>query len=235
MRGKTSTSDRLPNPATKFLQWNGKQKAFIYYDKEAVGKDEDGNEKVGMNVSYDLKDFLVLTTRASIGGWSDEHNAKVWSNEVGRIGEDTLYVMAGSEKITEGIYKEVKDTIVANGGKFQSIIYAYNLKAKELVRLSLKGGALGSFMDWKTESKVNPENVTLTLIGSEKKKKGAVTYYVPTFDSKETTEKEEALVEPIVNDLEEYFTSFKSENKAEEVSIHDDADIEEKAITDLPF
>ena len=97
------------NPSTKFLQWKSNEKCFEFYNKETQQK-----EKIGLPFK-----FLVLDEMHTISGWNDASSSGIYSNEVKFISKEVMTVkpFKGNE-IAKGLYKDIKEKIVAAGGHY---------------------------------------------------------------------------------------------------------------------
>lgn len=207
------------NPAKKWLEWKGSkdQGFFQYYDK-----DEGENIEV-----KDKMRFLVLEEFHAVGGWSDDEESGIYSNEVLFIGKEPLKVKTYSGKeIAEGLYKEIRNTVSDAGGKYKKKIYA--VMNGEIVVIELHGAATQSWGDFtkKDHRRLKEEWVTVEKV--EERKKGAIKYKVPIFQFDKSMSDEELaevteLAQPLIEYLEgkngstEQTSASDIEVKAEEV------------------
>jgi hypothetical protein len=168
---KQAFSQPQSNPATKFLSWKSNDKCFSYYDKE---------KSTNVKVELPFK-FLVLDELHTISGWNDASSSSIYSNEVKFISKEPMTVkpFKGNE-IAKGIYKDIKDKIVAAGGHYVKSIYIM-LEDGSLANIQLKGAAVQKWGEFtaKTRSRLTDEWIIVkdTLEG----KKGAVKFYTPNF------------------------------------------------------
>jgi hypothetical protein len=187
------------NPATKFIEWKSNEKCFNYYDKEAQ-----------KNVAIPLPfKFLTLDELHTIKGWNDASGSNIFSNEVKYISKDIMTVkpFKGNE-IAKGIYKDIKDKIVAAGGHYTKSIYIM-LEDGTLANLQLKGSAVQAWGEFtqKTRSRLSDEWVSVKT--TKDGKKGAVKFSVPefTFDGSLTDEQNNQADE-VFNVLESYLKTY---------------------------
>lgn len=202
------------NPATKFIDWKSNDKCFSYYDKE--------NQK---NVSIPLPfKFLVLDELHTIKGWNDATSSAIYSNEVKFISKEVMTVkpFKGNE-IAKGLYKDIKDKIVAAGGHYTKSVYIM-LEDGSLANIQLKGSAVQKWGDFtqKTRNRLPDEwvQVATALEG----KKGAVKFWTPEFTFLQSLNADEAnLADEAFNTLETYLKAYliKAEPIIEDVTDND--------------
>lgn len=208
------------NPATKFIDWKSNDKCFSYYDKE---------EQKNISIPLPFK-FLVLDELHTIKGWNDATSSNIYSNEVKFISKETLTVkpFKGNE-IAKGLYKDIKEKIVAAGGHYIKSIYIM-LEDGSLANIQLKGSAVQKWGDFtqKTRNRLPDEwvQVATALEG----KKGAVKFFTPEFTFfKSLSEDEANLADEAFNTLETYLKAYlvKAEPIIEYVDpIDNDDDLE---------
>jgi hypothetical protein len=194
------------NPATKFIDWKSNDKCFSYYDKE---------EQKNILVSLPFK-FLVLDELHTIKGWNDATQSSIYSNEVKFISKELMTVkpFKGNE-IAKGLYKDIKDKIVAAGGHYVKSIYIM-LEDGTLANLQLKGSSVQKWGEFtqKTRSRLTDEwvQVATALEG----KKGAVKFNTPEFTFLRSINDDEAKqADEVFDTLEAYLKTYLA--KAEPV------------------
>lgn len=204
------------NPATKFLDWKSNDKCFEYYDKEK-------QEKVSVALPFK---FLVLDELHTIKGWNDASSSGIFSNEVKFISKEVMTVkpFKGNE-IAKGLYKDIKEKIVAAGGHYVKSIYIM-LEDGSLANLQLKGSAVQKWGEFtqKTRNRLPDEWVQVSK--AIEGKKGAVKFFTPDFSFKRSITEDEAMqADEAFNILETYLKTYlaKSEPIIEEV-LQDDPD-----------
>ena len=187
------------NPATKFIEWKSNDKSFNYYDKESQ-----------KNVAIPLPfKFLTLDELHTIKGWNDASGSNIFSNEVKYISKDIMTVkpFKGNE-IAKGIYKDIKDKIVAAGGHYTKSVYIM-LEDGTMANLQLKGSAVQAWGEFtqKTRSRLSDEWVSVKT--AKDGKKGAVKFAVPefTFDGS-LNEEQNAQADEVFNQLESYLKTY---------------------------
>lgn len=187
------------NPATKFIDWKSNEKCFSYYDKEEA-----------KNVLIPLPfTFLVLDELHTIKGWNDATSSSIYSNEVKFISKEVMTVkpFKGNE-IAKGIYKDIKEKIVAAGGHYTKSIYIM-LEDGTLANIQLKGSAVQKWGDFSQKIKTRFADEWVTVANVEEGKKGAVKFTTPLFSfAKSLTDKECDLADTAFNTLETYLKAY---------------------------
>ena len=208
------------NPATKFLDWKSNDKCFEYYDKEK-------QEKVSVALPFK---FLVLDELHTIKGWNDASSSGIYSNEVKFISKEVMTVkpFKGNE-IAKGLYKDIKEKIVAAGGHYVKSIYIM-LEDGSLANLQLKGSAVQKWGEFtqKTRNRLPDEWVQVTK--AIEGRKGAVKFFTPDFSFERSISDAEAVqADEAFNILETYLKAYlvKAEPIVEEIPQDDpDDDLE---------
>jgi hypothetical protein len=209
---KQAFSQPQSNPATKFLSWKSNDKCFSYYDKEKTA-----------NVKVELPfKFLVLDELHTISGWNDASSSGIYSNEVKFISKEPMTVkpFKGNE-IAKGIYKDIKDKIVAAGGHYVKSIYIM-LEDGSLANIQLKGAAVQKWGEFtaKTRSRLTDEWIIVkdTLEG----KKGAVKFYTPNFTFESSLSEADATqADECFNTLESYLKAYLVKAEPESITVVD--------------
>ena len=187
------------NPSTKFLDWKSNDKCFEYYDKEK-------QEKVSVPLPFK---FLVLDELHTIKGWNDASSSGIFSNEVKFISKEVMTVkpFKGNE-IAKGLYKDIKEKIVAAGGHYVKSIYIM-LEDGSLANLQLKGSAVQKWGEFtqKTRNRLPDEWVQVTK--AIEGKKGAVKFFTPDFSFERSITEDEAMqADEAFNILETYLKAY---------------------------
>lgn len=187
------------NPATKFIDWKSNDKCFSYYDKE---------QQKNISIPLPFK-FLVLDELHTIKGWNDATSSAIYSNEVKFISKEVMTVkpFKGNE-IAKGLYKDIKDKIVAAGGHYTKSVYIM-LEDGSLANIQLKGSAVQKWGEFtqKTRNRLPDEwvQVKTALEG----KKGAVKFHTPEFTFLQSlSESEMDLADEAFNILESYLKAY---------------------------
>ena len=209
------------NPATKFIEWKSNDKAFEYYDKET-------QKKVSIPLPFK---FLVLDELHAVKGWNDATSSGIYSNEVKFISKEIMTVkpFKGNE-IAKGLYKDIKEKVVAAGGHYVKSIYIM-LEDGTLANLQLKGSSVQAWGEFtqKTRSRLPEEWVIVKT--AKDGKKGAVKFSIPEFSfERSLSDAENEQADLCFDILESYLKAYlvKSEPVIEEV-------IEEEVEDDVVF
>lgn len=235
-----SNNTNVVNPAVRFFDWSGAEGTLSYYDKEA---------KVKVNVKLPFT-FIVLDTLSTIKGYSQADEVGIYSNEIRSTNEDILHVKTfKGVTVAKGIYKEIKDTIVGQGGKFaQSCYIAFfdDNKVLQIGNITFTASSLGGGENkkegyevgaWIGFTKANKANIMKGAIVMEKDERvcvnGATKFFCPKFKIKEisdeTNKKAFDLDVELQGYLETYLKSPKPSDEAEKTS----SDIETKSGDDM--
>jgi len=200
------------NPATMFIEWKSNDKAFEYYDKET-------SSKVAIPLPFK---FLVLDELHAVKGWNDATSSGIYSNEVKFISKEIMTVkpFKGNE-IAKGLYKDIKDKIVAAGGHYVKSIYVM-LEDGTLANLQLKGSSVQAWGEFtqKTRNRLPEEWVIVKT--AKDGKKGAVKFSIPEFAfERSLSDAENEQADLCFDILEAYLKAYlvKSEPVIEEENI----------------
>jgi hypothetical protein len=232
---RSAPTNMLVNPATKYLNWNSEKGQFEYWDKE--------NKK---NVAVPLPiSFLVLDQLATIKGFSDKHQGGMWSNEVKYLKEQKLKVVGKAKdgklfQIAEGLYPDIKETVVTAGGKYTRSLYTAMLNDKEeyeIVNFQLKGAAFSGWLDFEKDNRNTVLSDEIICKDFKREKKGATKYTIPIFSSQPASEEGNEAAMNLDIQLQEYLTAYFEKTQKNEEYVTDtlvNSDDEETSDT-LPF
>jgi hypothetical protein len=168
------SNPKAVNPAAKFIEFKGDTGTFQFYDKSL---------EEPKNVTLDMPlFFIVLDELSTITGWSEKLESNIYSNEVHSLTDEILKVKSFKGGFTAtGKYRDIKDSIVANGGKFTKSVYAMLITGKdsfELVHFKIVGS---SFQGW-LEKTFNTQAFGVQVKSTYQTKKGKTVYQVPVFE-----------------------------------------------------
>lgn len=227
------SQDRPTNPALRYMKV--KNGAVSYYDKES---------QENVTVPTPLE-FIVLDQLATIKGWSDADESGYWSNEVRRVGEDTLTVRTSKGMKAQGVWRDIKADPNVAGAKYHTSIYVATKgrDGLEINNLSLTGAALNAWIEFTQKHRVNTNKVVLASWADAKK--GSVSYKVPVFEAVPMgeVEKDEAveLDKQLQTYLNEYFNYTPDDGhdeqsaKQKDVVVEDFDENEPINLDDIPF
>lgn len=169
---RSQKSDRIPSPVKYYLSFNGSRGVWTYFDGE-------GRE-------LDSISFVPIATKSSVVGWSEQHKSRIYSNVVDSTSEP-MTVKAGREVLATGVWPDIKNDVVAAGGKFAANIFAMAQVGEETVPVNIQLTA-SALAKWSDFVKVHGRKIfsyEIVATKGDKQKNGAVSYYVPTFGHKE--------------------------------------------------
>jgi hypothetical protein len=151
-----SNNENLVSPCKHYLSWKGEKSfkkvkgkieetdkhSFFYYDKE---------KKEQVEVPLPVT-FLVLDVLHTIKGYSEADKAGFYSNEIKTTMFNThpFKVRLGKFDFAEGLYKDIKDSLKAKGGKYCQSVYILMKEGDEWVinNIQIMGAALENWMNF---------------------------------------------------------------------------------------
>jgi len=195
----TNEAPKSANPTSKYLEWKSNDKSFSYYDKEA-----------GENVKVELPlKFLFLQNYHTVKGWNDASESGIYSNEVFYIGSEPMTVRSfKGGVIAEGLYKDIKPTITAAGGKYNRSIYVM-LEDGTVANISLKGSGVRQWSDFMEANKNIIDNQWIEVLTSNDEKKGSIKYSTPEFTvGANLTKQDSAKADDVAAELKTYLDGY---------------------------
>lgn len=195
----TNEAPKSANPTSKYLEWKSNDKSFSYYDKEA-----------GENVKVELPlKFLFLQNYHTVKGWNDASESGIYSNEVFYIGSEPMTVRSfKGGVIAEGLYKDIKPTITAAGGKYNRSIYVM-LEDGTVANISLKGSGVRQWSDFMEANKNIIDNQWVEVLTSNDEKKGSIKYSTPEFTvGANLTKQDSAKADDVAAELKNYLDGY---------------------------
>lgn len=216
---RSNPQERIPNPSTRWWDWNGQDGRLSYWDK---------TEEKRLTEPLPFT-FLLLDEVSTVKGWDDKSDSKIFSNEVRDIGRDSLVVRSYTGGVLfDGRYN--KAAIEALGGAFHASCYlAYKTVAGyALGNLSLHGAAVGAWMEFQktTAKQQSPTAIyekAISLTGYAEDKKGSITFRVPTFTLVPVSSEAQNAALALDKDLQAYLTSYLKRPMGEQVAVMEPA------------
>ena len=199
----------LSNPCTKFIEVSSDDGSLFYYDKEA-------KEKIDVPLPCY---FAVLDELSTISGFNKKHKCGIYSNEIHSTMKEVLRVKTfkGGESIT-GLYADIKEKIVALGGKFSKSVYALFITGEdmntEFVNFKFKGSSFSAWLD----KGFNPMNFIVGITEFVEEQNGNNTYQVPVFKPFKSNPQIDAAAIEQDKILQEYLKAYKSQQPEQEVA-----------------
>ena len=207
-------SSIVEKPFTKTLQWRNEkfdkklkkvtQEKGWYYYVPGIAEGEKGfNVMLEMPVT-----FMWLLKATSFTGYNEAESQSIYSNEVldqqdlkdlfPRKDEESvenyyarlksymiLTAKMGKETIATGLYKDIKDSVVAKGGKYCQPVYALVINkdgSTEIVRFLFSGSSIETWLPFIQNKASFLTKKGVKLNGSIEKTKGSNDYEAPTFE-----------------------------------------------------
>lgn len=249
-------------PYTKTLQWRNEkfdkkakkvtqEKGWYYYVPSTVEGEKGTNVMLEMPTT-----FLWLLSATSFTGFNEAEGVSVYSNEVlserdlkeffpknsGEGVEDyysrlksymILTAKMGKETIATGFYKDIKDNVVAKGGKYCQPNYGLLIHSDgstEIVRFLFTGSSIETWIPFCSNKSALTKKAIL-LNGSVEKSKGSNDYEAPTFEFVEIDSKYVKAADDAAQTVVDYFKFLIGDSKTETISETTEVKYEE----DLPW
>lgn len=176
----------VESPTKTRIEWSSSEASFCYYQKSA-----NEGEK-GETIKVENITFIPVQLAFRIGGFSDSEGSYLYSNTVTDLKTQKLSVKYAKTKkiVASGLYSEIKDTVKANDGKFQAVLYSVitHVGSKQLenpryVEVIFSGSASAGLSN-SSESIFQLIGKAVKHTGSTQEKKGGIKYNAPTFETK---------------------------------------------------
>lgn len=208
---RSKPNENTPNPSTRWFDWKGDKGVVQYYDKQ-----EKKNVEVGSEFT-----FILLDQLSTVKGWHDSSESGIFSNEVKDTKKETLAVKAfKGGTLAEGFYAQIRDRVIAAGGKFVSNCYiAFRDENKELKigSIQFSGSSLSAWMDFAKLNRMELYKQAIQIKGYGEGKKGSITYRFPKFHIKPITEETNIQATALDEELQKYLTGYFARTRVEQV------------------
>ena len=223
---RSQPSERVPNPSTRWLEWNGSSGDLSYWDKPT---------KKRIRVALPFT-FLLLEEMRTIGGFDPKGNCRIFSNEVRDTTTDPFLVKSfKSGIIAEGIYRRIQPVVEAAGGYFvQSLYIAYRREGSDsyaLGNLALDGAALGAWVEFKKVHAGEIYSKAITIRTYSEGKTGNITFRMPQFSLTEVSAAAESAALALDAELQAYLAAYLKRTTHDRV----EAQAEDITASDIPF
>jgi len=205
------------NPSSRFYEWEGGNTGgqFSYYDRSLTGPDG----KTGANVTVKLPfAFIVLDETSTIRGWCDAHDCAIFSNEVrDTVAEPFVVKTYNGPLIAEGMYREIRDTVVAQGGRFTATVYiAYkDVDKLKIGAVQFHGAALNSWVEFRKVAGQSIYSKAVKVTGFKEGKKGSITYRTPVFALIDCSKEADDAAGLLQVELKKYHTEYFARTKTQ--------------------
>lgn len=174
---RSRPNENAPNPAVRWFDWHGEKGVVTYYDKDA-------KKSVEVPLPFTC---IVLDQLSAVRGWDDSTKSGIFSNAVRDTREEVMTVKSfKGGVIAEGRYKDIKATVNAAGGHFETQIYIgfrHQNNALAIGVLSLKGAALSSWMDFSKAHRAQIQHDAVKIVSTVEGQKGRVKFRTPVFET----------------------------------------------------
>lgn len=198
---RSNPSVNIPNPSTKWFEWNSTAKCFGYWDKEK-------KELVLVKLPFT---FIMLDRTSTVRGYNKQVGSGIYSNEVRDLREQPLIVkyFAGGE-VASGFWADIKDRVVARKGKFALNVYlAYREDNKLRIGcFQAVGCAVGAWIDFEKAAGKAILEKAVTCKTFVNDKSGEVEFNAPVFSLGEVTPETNAQALALDKELQEYFKGY---------------------------
>ena len=256
-------SSIVEKPYTKTLQWRNEkfdkkakkvtqEKGWYYYVPSTVEGEKGTNVMLEMPIT-----FMWILSATSFTGFNEGEGQSIYSNEVlnqqdlkdffpkkeGESVEDyyarlksymTLTAKMGKETIATGFYKDIKDSVVAKGGKYCQPNYAMLINGDgttEIVRFLFSGSSIETWIPF-SGNKTFLSKKAVKLNGSIEKSKGSNDYEAPIFEFVDVESKFAREADKAAQVVMDYFKFILGDKETETV---DSEFVEETETVDSEF
>lgn len=208
---RSNPSDNAPHPCARWVEWDGSNGEFRYYDKE---------QKKNLPIA-DGFTFILLDQLATVKGWHDASDSGIFANEIRDIKQDVLVVKSfKGGTLAEGTYKAIRDKIIAHGGHFTANLYVA-IKIDDVLSIAsvqLKGAALSSWMEFAKQHRADLYKKAVRSKGFTEGQKGKITFRTPIFSLTDVTPETDAKAIECDRVLQEFLKSYFSRTRVEQVA-----------------
>ena len=210
---RSNPTDNAPHPCTRWIEWDGSNGEFRYYDK-------DQKKNVGLG---DALNFILLDQLATIKGWHDASDSGISSNDVRDTRQDVLVVKAfKGGQLAAGVYQHIRDRVIAQGGYFTTKLYVAVKAGEELeiASVAFKGAALNAWVEFSKKNRADLYKKAVLCKGFNEGKKGKITFRTPIFHMKDVSAETDSKALDCDRILQEYLKGYFSRPKAEQAEQH---------------
>lgn len=208
---RSNPNEHAPNPAVRWFEWNGEKGTVRYYDKDK----KENVEVVPLPFS-----FLLLDEVARVGGWHDDSDSGIYSNEVRDTRVEPFVVKSfKAGTLEEGLYKNIKDRLNTLGGRYVANCYiAFKNDGGELAigSLRFKGAALGAWMEYRKAFRTSLYSKAIEIDGFSEGTKGRVTFRMPTFRPREISAEAQDIAVALDEELQAWLESYFSRRTSDQ-------------------
>lgn len=207
---RSNPQENNPNPATRWFEWNSEKGEVRYYDK-------DTKEQVAVGPDFT---FMLLDQLGSVRGWHDASQSGIYSNEVKDTTKDVLVVKAfKGGSLAEGIYRDIKDRVKAEGGGFNANCYMAYKNGSDVLSIGcirFKGAALGAWMEFSKNNRADLYKKAIRITGFSEGKKGRVAYRIPEMKLVDITTASDKAAQDLDKQLQQFLSGYLAKNRRDQ-------------------
>lgn len=210
---RSNPTDNAVNPCRKYIEWDGSNGEFRYYDK-------DQKKNIALGASLD---FILLDQLATIKGWHDASDSGISSNDVRDTRQDVLVVKSfKGGPLALGHYQQIRDRVISQGGHFTAKLYVAvkNGDEMEIAAVHFKGAALNSWVEFSKKNRSDLYKKAIACKGFNEGKKGKITFRTPIFAIRDVSAETDAKAIELDKVLQAFLETYFSRPKAEQVEQH---------------
>ncbi len=165
----------VQNPCEQWICFKGGEGVFKFWNSD---------EQKEVEMELPLK-FIVLDELIKVTGYNKVTDSGIYSNEVRSTRKEKLHIRTwkGVDEL-QGFYSDIRNSIVAWGGKFTKSIYAALITPDglKMVNFEFRGAAFSKWLNW---SKKKPfDKIIVTVVETKEDSNGSISFKVPVFGMK---------------------------------------------------
>ena len=206
---RSNPNSSLQNPSSRWFRWDGAEGHFSYWDREA-------KEEVDLENPVS---FVLLDTTSTVAGWHERSKSGIYSNEVRDTRTEPLVVKAKAGGVLGcGVYKEIREQIVAHGAHFVTNAYVGYVGEDGALALGVvqfKGAALNAWVEFCSKNRKAVYEKAFKVTGALQGKKGKIVFFTPTLAVQELKQETANEAWALDKQLQDYFKEYFSKPKSQ--------------------
>ena len=228
---RSQPSNRVPNPCSRWFEWNGEKGNLRYYDR-----DEQKSVTVALPFTFLLLDGEMKTVR----GFDQKGNCRIYANEVRDTTTDPFVVKSfNSGTIAEGKYRNIQRDIDAAGGHFTASLYIAFKKdgSAEYVlgNVGLKTSALAAWVDFSKKNASDLYEKAISITSFTEGQNGRIVYRMPVFTLVEVSTAAQNAALGLDNELQTYLAAYLKRTTSDRVEAQADVAPADVTADQIPF
>lgn len=228
---RSAPDTNVKNPAVRYFEWKGKTGNFSWYDKEK-------EVNVAMKLPFT---FIVLDRTSSVRGYSKKLKTGFYSNEIRDSRAEPLLVKSFSDNkiVTQGLWNDIRDTVIARGGKFTLCVYIA-FKDKDTLKIGciqMSASSMGPWFEFEKAHRKAIYEKAIQVKSSKKTINGDNEYLEPVYSLLDISPETNAAALELDKELQAYFASYfkrRADEKTPDTSAQPDAPQEEDHLPEPP-